>query len=163
MGNPMYLTVNTQLYEGKPGELKHLSTRRKRKKNRFSQQRRAKRKEPKPQSLTVGLRIDHNAEYLSRRELESSITEGNNPVGEKRKTADLIQSTTRHVKPCGKQEVGSQPCRSVSQGVGLASCLPKTAWPPTQIITLNILAEENWKVPSQKVIILQVKREKQPI
>ena len=28
-------------------------------------------------------------------------------------------------------EVGSQPCRSVSQGVGLASCLPKTAWPPT--------------------------------
>ena len=30
-----------------------------------------------------------------------------------------------------KKEVGSQPCRSVSQGVGLASCLPKTAWPPT--------------------------------
>ena len=27
-------------------------------------------------------------------------------------------------------EVGSKPCRSVSQGVGLASCLPKTAWPP---------------------------------
>ena len=32
------------------------------------------------------------------------------------------------------RKVGSQPCRSVSQGVGLASCLPKTAWPPTQKI-----------------------------
>ena len=31
-----------------PGELKHLSTRRKRKKNRFSEQRRAKAEEPKP-------------------------------------------------------------------------------------------------------------------
>ena len=28
-------------------------------------------------------------------------------------------------------EVGSQPCRSVSQGVGRMFCLPKTAWPPT--------------------------------
>ena len=26
-------------------------------------------------------------------------------------------------------EVGSQPCRSVSQGVGRMFCLPKTAWP----------------------------------
>ena len=31
----------------------------------------------------------------------------------------------------GAEQVGSEPCRSVSQGVGLASCLPKTAWPPT--------------------------------
>ena len=30
-------------------------------------------------------------------------------------------------------EVGSQPCRSVSQGVECYSCLPKTAWPPTLI------------------------------
>ena len=29
-------------------------------------------------------------------------------------------------------KVGSQPCRSVSQGVECYSCLPKTAWPPTQ-------------------------------
>ena len=28
-------------------------------------------------------------------------------------------------------EVGSEPCRSVSQGVECYSCLPKTAWPPT--------------------------------
>ena len=27
--------------------------------------------------------------------------------------------------------VGSEPCRSVSQGVGRMFCLPKTAWPPT--------------------------------
>ena len=29
------------------------------------------------------------------------------------------------------EEVGSQPCRSVSQGVDTRLCLPKTAWPPT--------------------------------
>ena len=43
------------------------------------------------------------------------------------------------LKLSSKVKVGSQPCRSVSQGVGLASCLPKTAWPPTsseQVIEL---------------------------
>ena len=30
-----------------------------------------------------------------------------------------------------KGEDGSEPCRSVSQGVGRMFCLPKTAWPPT--------------------------------
>ena len=30
-------------------------------------------------------------------------------------------------------QVGSEPCRSVSQGVECYSCLPKTAWPPTWI------------------------------
>ncbi|WP_459594914.1 hypothetical protein [Enterobacter hormaechei] len=28
-------------------------------------------------------------------------------------------------------QVGSKPCRSVSQGVVEVFCLPKTAWPPT--------------------------------
>ena len=28
-------------------------------------------------------------------------------------------------------QVGSKPCRAVSQGVGRMFCLPKTAWPPT--------------------------------
>ena len=28
-------------------------------------------------------------------------------------------------------QVGSEPCRSVSQGVDTRLCLPKTAWPPT--------------------------------
>ena len=38
--------------------------------------------------------------------------------------------------PFPVSKVGSKPCRSVSQGVGLASCLPKTAWPPT-LVTLD--------------------------
>ena len=38
-----------------------------------------------------------------------------------------------------QRQDGSQPCRSVSQGVGLASCLPKTAWPPTYL-----LGPERW-------------------
>jgi hypothetical protein len=40
---------------------------------------------------------------FSRRVLESTTVEGNRPVGEKVKQLDLLQSTTRHVKPCGKQ------------------------------------------------------------
>ena len=32
-----------------------------------------------------------------------------------------------------EREDGSQPCRSVSQGVGRMFCLPKTAWPPTSL------------------------------
>ena len=35
-------------------------------------------------------------------------------------------------------EVGSQPCRSVSQGVGRMFCLPKTAWPPTSDLQRKI-------------------------
>ena len=106
-GNPhtnrMYHILNKQVYGDKPGELKHLSTQRKRKKNRFPKQRRAKGKEPKPETLSLGLRMAHNAVYLNRRVLESSTTEGNSPVGKKRKLQEPIQSTTRHVKPCGKQ------------------------------------------------------------
>lgn len=40
---------------------------------------------------------------FNRRELERSTTEGNSPVGKKLCLLGLIQSTTRHVKPCGKQ------------------------------------------------------------
>ena len=36
------------------------------------------------------------------------------------------QSAERHYA-----QDGSEPCRSVSQGVGRMFCLPKTAWPPT--------------------------------
>ena len=32
------------------------------------------------------------------------------------------------------REVGSKPCRSVSQGVAVCNCLPKTAWPPTYFL-----------------------------
>ena len=34
-------------------------------------------------------------------------------------------------KQSGIGQVGSKPCRSVSQGVDTRLCLPKTAWPPT--------------------------------
>ena len=39
-----------------PGELKHLSSRRKRKKHQFPEERRAKRKEPKPSCVHDGVR-----------------------------------------------------------------------------------------------------------
>ena len=51
----------------------------------------------------MGVRTGINHKTLSRIELESSIAEGKNPVGEKAKIRAEIQSTTRHVKPCGKQ------------------------------------------------------------
>jgi hypothetical protein len=35
--------------------------------------------------------------------MERSTTEGNSPVSESNEDKDLIQSTTRHEKPCGKQ------------------------------------------------------------
>ena len=41
--------------QGEPGELKHLSSRRKRKKNRFPKKRRAKWKEPKPGCVHSGV------------------------------------------------------------------------------------------------------------
>ena len=40
-------------------------------------------------------------DFLSRIELESSVVEGKNPVGEKKRKVVLLQSTTRHVKPRG--------------------------------------------------------------
>jgi hypothetical protein len=39
----------------------------------------------------------------SRSRLERRTTEGNSPVGETEETSDILQSTTRHEKPCGKQ------------------------------------------------------------
>ena len=45
-----YITVG-----GEPGELKHLSTRRKRKKTRFPKSRRAKWEEPKPVCVHTGV------------------------------------------------------------------------------------------------------------
>ena len=45
-------------------------------------------------------------------------------VDERFKLKSLTEAATH-------QEVGSEPCRSVSQGVAVCNCLPKTAWPPT--------------------------------
>ena len=41
----------------------------------------------------------------------------------------------------GGPEVGSEPCRSVSQGVGRMFCLPKTAWPPTYARHMEVCNE----------------------
>ena len=40
---------------------------------------------------------------INRTQLESLTVGGNSPVGESQDNQVLIQSTTRHVKPCGKQ------------------------------------------------------------
>ena len=40
---------------------------------------------------------------INRTQLESWTVGGNSPVGESQDNQVLIQSTTRHVKPCGKQ------------------------------------------------------------
>ena len=41
---------------------------------------------------------------INRTQLESWTVGGNSPVGESQDNQVLIQSTTGHVKPCGKQE-----------------------------------------------------------
>ena len=46
------------------------------------------------------------------------------------KYIELPKTTIKDQYVSAKQ-VGSQPCRSVSQGVAVCNCLPKTAWPPT--------------------------------
>ena len=65
-----------------PGELKHLSSRRKRKKNRFSKKRRANGKEAKPKGLLFGVRTAFRSDYDSRKVLERPVIEGESPVCE---------------------------------------------------------------------------------
>jgi hypothetical protein len=103
MTNVMYCKLNKLVYRAIPGELKHLSTRRKRKKIDFLSSGERKGKSPN-QELVPGV-ADRSEilKFFNRRELEGSAIEGNSPVGEKKRQTDLIQSTTRHVKPCGKQ------------------------------------------------------------
>ena len=55
-------------YGGEPGELKHLSTRRKRKKHRCPKERRAKGKEPKPERVRSGV-MDCKSESEARRKV----------------------------------------------------------------------------------------------
>ena len=51
---------------------------------------------------------------------------------------DKAKATAKNVEgKVQEAEVGSQPCRSVSQGVAQADCLPKTAWPPTSVLKFN--------------------------
>ena len=46
-------------------------------------------------------------------------------------TANVFVSTGGDFVSKKGAQVGSKPCRSVSQGVDTRLCLPKTAWPPT--------------------------------
>ena len=43
--------------------------------------------------------------------------------------AIVVILMVKGVGTTANQEVGSEPCRSVSQGVECYSCLPKNAWP----------------------------------
>ena len=91
-------------YGREPGELKHLSSRRKRKKHRFPESWRAKGKEPKPIDYGwSGLWTSGNFDYPSRSLLERRAKEGESPVRERIRKRAGIQSTAEHVKFCGKQ------------------------------------------------------------
>ena len=66
-----------------PGELKHLSSRRKRKKiYRFCEKRRAKTEEPKPACVHAGVRTAYVTDAVSRTVLERPAREGESPVSE---------------------------------------------------------------------------------
>ena len=55
-------------------------------------------------NLFPGLRTVYEVrDVFSRAQLESWTTGGNSPVCERIPSSGPIQSTTRHVKPCGKQ------------------------------------------------------------
>ncbi len=87
-------------YGREPGELKHLSRRRRRKKHRFPE-RRAKGKSPNQSACTLGLRTAYVSRFVNGMVLER-------PAGERVKApymktigSSRIQSTARQ-KPCGK-------------------------------------------------------------
>eukprot|EP00828_Plagiopyla_frontata_P018390 TRINITY_DN235_c0_g1_i5.p3 TRINITY_DN235_c0_g1~~TRINITY_DN235_c0_g1_i5.p3 ORF type:complete len:135 (-),score=0.30 TRINITY_DN235_c0_g1_i5:467-871(-) len=81
---PVIPWLNSQALESQPGEVKHLSTRRKRNQKRFPQQRRANRDQPKPyvhpcmRGCGTAIR-DSNSQQ---NELGSSTIEGDSPVCE---------------------------------------------------------------------------------
>ena len=87
---------------GKRRELKHLSTCRKRKKNRFSEQWRAKGEQPKPVMLrhSRGCRTAILVNKKKWNELESQITEGDNPVRVSFISHSGILSRAGHEESC---------------------------------------------------------------
>ena len=98
MGKPtsmksQYRIMNKQLYEGRPGELKHLSNQRKRKQQRFPEQRRLKGEQPDTIQVTKL--------YHSRMVLEKPNKEGEIPVYEMMQT-QVSKSRAEHVEFCLK-------------------------------------------------------------
>ena len=74
-------------YGREPGELKHLSSRRKRKKHRFREYRRAKPEEPKPVCVHAGVRTAQVTSKSNRMVLGKPAREGESPVHEIRGSA----------------------------------------------------------------------------
>ena len=95
------LLMNTQLKDQQPGELKHLSSRWKRKKTRFSQQWRAKREQPKPDlSGVVGSLYESYKIELQLNCVGKQTLEGDSPVNEMVQSLEDILSRAGHEKPC---------------------------------------------------------------
>ena len=69
-------------YGGEPGELKHLSSRRRRKKHRFPKSRRAKWEEPKPVCEHTGVRTAQATPESNGTVLGKPAREGESPVHE---------------------------------------------------------------------------------
>ena len=92
----------THVYMSQRRELKHLSTCMKRKKNRFSEEWRAKGEQPKP-GLLRQIRGCRTARlYLSKKwnKLENLVEEGDNPVHVKTKIDSSILSKAGHEESC---------------------------------------------------------------
>ena len=88
--NCYYPIMNTQLQRSKPRELKHLSTWRKRKQQRFPKQRRLKGEQPSP-----SYRVTKS--QSSRMVLEKPTTQGESPVYETRRSL-VAKSRAEHVE-----------------------------------------------------------------
>ena len=94
-----YSYISKVVYEGERGELKHLSTHRKRKKTRFLKQWRAKQEEPKPEVvILLGLGLQYTICKFSRNVLEKHSIECESPVQERKVKVSGFQSSTRHEK-----------------------------------------------------------------
>ncbi len=83
--SPQVSIRQSRTYPGQPGQMNHLSTRRKRQKHRFPMKRRAKWKEPQPGCVHPGVRTATSDSYIRRMVLGKPAREGERPVPENRR------------------------------------------------------------------------------
>ena len=102
LSKPQSLHGESIAMQGEPGELKHLSTRRKRKKIDFLSSGERKGKSPNRTACGPGLWTAKVSWKLEEGFWESP-PERVKASYSKAEGSGSIQSTTRHVKPCGKQ------------------------------------------------------------
>ena len=96
LSKPQSLHGESIAMQREPGELKHLSSRRKRKKHRFPKQRRAKWEEPKPACVHAGVKDCIREPICQWNCLGSQAIEGESPVHENnRKQQDPEYHETR--------------------------------------------------------------------